>query len=213
MKPRTDNYMIQAAQAKQLFLTYDQQELIARCRLRFDETYLYVTMLSDTYRIHRQTGDMERLRGTTWTDGNSFAEVMTILDWLCDSRADRYITGRWINTVSHGHNFHKNLQEEQPDPNAELFDQNPRSFGAACEALGGEKFPDADMSYAIELMDGLRVLVQLWHGDEEFSPRLRCLWDENVTRYLRYETTFYAVGLLINRIKERMAEIAAGSHV
>ena len=106
-----NNYQIQVIQAKQRFLTYDQQELIDRCDLRFDMDYLYLTMLSEPYRIERTTGDMERLHNGVWVDGNSFNEVMTILDWLCDSRADRYITGRWINVVTHGHNFHGNLQE------------------------------------------------------------------------------------------------------
>lgn len=212
MKPRVDNYQIQAAQAKKLFLTYNQQELIARCRLRFDAQYLYTTLLSDTYRINRQTGDMERLCRGIWVDGNSFAEVMTLLDWLCDSRADRYITGRWVNILSYGHSFHRNLQEGASDPNAELFDREPEAFSKACEALGGEKLPGADIGYALELIDGLRVFVQLWHGDEEFSPRVRCLWDENVTRYIRYETTYYAVGLLMDRIKERM-KTRAGSEI
>ncbi len=211
MKPRVDNYQIQAAQAKKLFLTYDQQELIARCGLRCDEEYLYTTLLFSPYRVSRKTGDMERQCGEYWVDGNSFREVMTLLDWLCDSRADRYITGRWINIVSHGHNFHRSLQEDAVDPNAELFDREPEAFAKACERLGGEKLPGADIGYALELIDGLRILVQLWHGDEEFPPRVRCLWDENVTRYIRYETTYYAVGLLMDRIKEQMLQRKVGS--
>lgn len=205
MKQRADNYLLQAAQAKKHFLSYDQQELIARCRLRFDADYLYIRFLSEDYRIYRRSGDMERLHNGSWVDGNSFGEVMTILDWLCDSRADRYITGRWINLVTHGHYFHRELQEDDSDPNAALFDKDPAGFSGACEAMGGEKMPGADIGYAIELVDGLRILVQLWHGDEEFPPRLRCLWDENTMRYIRYETTWYAVGLLMARIRDRMA--------
>lgn len=204
MMEKQDNYKIQVTQAKKLFLTYDQQELIARCRLRFDEQYLYTTLLGEMYRICRTSGDMERLRDGQWVDGNGFNEVMTILDWLCDSREDRYITGRWINIVSHGHYFHSNLQEDAQDPCAVLFDQNPEAFALACKALGGEELPGADMGYAIELIDDLRILVQLWHGDEEFPPRLRFLWDENTHRYLRYETTWYAVGLLRKRIRAEM---------
>lgn len=201
---RQNNYLIQARQAKELFLTYDQQELIQRCQLRYDKDYFYITFLVELYRICRRTGDMERLHQNIWVDGNSFGEVMTILDWLCDSRPDRYISGRWINLITHGNYFHGNLQEETSDPYAMLFDQRPDGFRKACEAMGGERVPGADISYAIELLDGLRILVQLWHGDEEFAPRLRCLWDENTTRYIRYETTWYAVGLLMDRIKEQM---------
>lgn len=201
---KRDNYRIQMAQAKKLFLTYDQQELICRCRLDFDEDYLYTTMLSARYRICRKTGDMERFHGGMWIDGNAFGEVMTMLDWLCDSRKDRYISGRWTNVVTQGNYFHRQLQEETADPDAQLFDAQPQAFSKACEALQGEKLPGADIGYAIELVDGLRIFVQLWHGDEEFAPRLRCLWDENVKMYLRYETTWFAVGLLLSRIKENM---------
>lgn len=200
---RPDNYRTQAAQAKKLFLGYDQQELIRRCRLKYDETYFYTALLSFPYRIHRRSGDMERLEGETWVDGNSFNEVMTILDWLCDSKADRYITGRWVNLVSHGRYFHRELQEKA-DPDTVRFDSNPEGFEAACRALGGEKVPGADISYTLPMIDGLQVLVQLWHGDEEFPPNLRILWDENAERYLRYETTWYAAGLLLKRLKEYM---------
>ena len=204
MAQRRNNYQIQVMQAKERFLTYDQQELIGRCRLKHDADYLYLTFLTEPYRICRRTGDMERYHERSWVDGSGFNEVMTILDWLCDSRADRYITGRWINVVTHGHYFHGDLQEGVSDPYAVLFDRESKAFCAACEAMKGEKYPGADIGYAIELIDGLRILVQLWHGDEEFMPRLRCLWDENTTRFLRYETTWYAVGLLMERIKERM---------
>lgn len=204
MKKHADNYQIQLMQAKTCFLTYDQQELTDRCKLRVDADYLYTRLLAEEYRIHRKTGDMERLHRGKWVDGNSFGEVMTILDWLCDSRADRYITGRWINIITQGHYFHGSLQEDSTILYAELFDKRPDGFCAACRALNGEEMPGADAGFAIELIDGLRIFVQLWHGDEEFSPRLRCLWDENTTRYIRYETTWYAVGLLMERLRENM---------
>ena len=38
-----DNYRTQAEQAKKRFLTYDQQELICRCALRYDEEYFYTS--------------------------------------------------------------------------------------------------------------------------------------------------------------------------
>ena len=199
-----DNYKIQVAQAKRLFLTYDQQELIQRCALRHDEAYFYTRFMGSDYRICRKTGHMERLLNGSWVDGNGFGEVMTVLDWLCDSRPDRYITGRWVNLVNSGHYFHRNLPAEKKDTDAEYFCTYPERFCAACEGLGGEKAPGADISYAIELLDGLKILVQLWHGDEEFPARLRFLWDENALRYIRYETTWFALGLLVSRLREGM---------
>lgn len=204
MEARRDNYAIQAAQAKKLFLTYDQQELIDRCGLQFDDEYFYIRFLSYDYRIRRSTGDMERFARRQWVDGNSFEEVMTILDWLCDSRRDRCISGRWVSVLSLGHHFHRNLQESPRDARAEVFDKNREAFADACRALQGVQVPGADMAFAIELLDGLNIVVQLWFGDEEFPPRLRLLWDENTLRYIRYETTWYAAGLLYHRIWENM---------
>ena len=110
MAEKRDNYLLQLQQAQKLFLTYDQEKLIEKCALQADSQYLYAKMLSETYRICRKSGCTERFCDGTWVDGNGFAEVMTLLDWLCDSRADRYITGRWINVVTHGHSFHSSLQ-------------------------------------------------------------------------------------------------------
>ena len=201
---RTNNYLIQARQAKERFLTYDQKKLIRKLNLKADETYLYVPMLSQTYRISRQTGNMERLMEESWTDANTFEEVMTLLDLLCDSREDRFISGRWKNMTSFGLMFHQNLLENAKDPWAEKFQAAPEAFRRACRALGGEVFLSGDIAYAIELFDGLRIVVQLWFGDEEFPPNLRFLWDENALMYIRYETMYFAKGLLLQHLEENM---------
>lgn len=202
---RTNNYLVQAQQAKNLFLTYDQDALIRKFRLSFDETYLYATMLHTLYRIHRATGDLERQEGSGWADANTFNEVLTLYDMLCDSRENRYLSGRWKNMTSFGLMFHQNLLEDARDPWAEKFQENPDAFRTACLSLGGRPLDSGDVAYAIELFDGLEIGVQLWLGDEEFPPNLRFLWDENATMYIRYETMFYARGLLLDRIDAAMA--------
>ena len=54
----------------------------------------------------------------------------------------------------------------------------------------------------MERFDGLRIGVLFWAGDEEFLPRLRYLWDENAKQYIRYETMYFAVNLLLRRLRE-----------
>ena len=201
---RGNNYLIQARQAKERFLTYDQQKLIGKLDLKADENFLYVSMLSQTYRIDRTTGKMERETESGWADGNSYEEVMTLLDLLCDSREDRFLSGRWKNMSSFGLMFHQNLLEDQRDPWAEKFQNDQEGFRKACQALGGVPLPNGDVAYAIELFDGLEIAIQLWLGDEEFPPNLRFLWDENANMYIRYETMYFAKALLLQRIQERM---------
>ena len=201
---RRDNYLIQAGQAKARFLTYDQQKLIRKFSLAFDSGYLYVNLLCQPYRISRSTGDLQKQESGLWQDGNSYEEVMTLLDLLCDSRDDRCLSDRWQNMQTFGLQFHQNLLEDQEDPFATRLDQNPRLLHRAAENLGAEKISGGDMGYAFELFDGLKIGLLFWHGDEEFAPRLRYLWDENADRYLKYETMYFAIGLLHARMKEEM---------
>ena len=201
---RVDNYLLQAQQAKQYFLRYDQAALIAKLKLKADDKYLYVNLLCEPYRIHRDTGDMERCHRGIWVDANSHREVMTILDLVCDSRPDRYITGRWKIMQAFGKQFHSGLLEKERDPWAIRFDRDPEGLHRACRALGGREIPGADICYSIEFFDSLPLCIQFWHGDEEFSPRLRYLWDENADRYLKYETMYFALNLLHARMEEEM---------
>ena len=201
---RTNNYLIQARQAKQRFLTYDSQALIRKLTLKADEDFLYVPMLCQTYRIRRTTGDMERFDGAAWVDANSYEEVMTLLDLVCDSREDRHLSGRWKNMSAFGLQFHQNLLEGTRDPWAEAFQADQEGFRRACIALGGKPLPNGDIAYAIEMFDGLPVALQLWLGDEEFPPNLRLMWDENASMYIRYETMYFAKALLLDRIADEM---------
>lgn len=199
-----DNYKIQAEQAKKRFLTYDQQKLTDKFRLEADEAYLYPRMLGRQYRISRKTGDLDYLRDGRWLDGNSYGEVMTLLDLLCDSRDDRFISGRWQSMQAFGLQFHQNLLEDSADPLAEAIDREPEGLHRAAKALDGEKIPGGDYGWAVELFDGLKIGILFWHGDEEFAPRIRWLWDANAKMYIRYETMHFAIGLLKKRLMEEI---------
>ena len=201
---RTNNYLIQARQAKARFVSYDQNQLISKLGLCFDATYLYVPMLAETYRIHRVTGDICRETPSGWVDANSYEEVMTLLDLVCDSRENRFLSGKWKNMTDFGLMFHRNLLEGKKDPFAERFQAEPDAFRNACLALRGHPMDWGDMAFAIELFDGLSVLVQLWFGDEEFPAGLRFLWDENALMYIKYETMYFAKSLLLQEIEEHM---------
>ena len=201
---RVDNYQIQTQQAKKRFLSYDQQKLIEKLKLKYDAEFLYVKMLCKLYRLNRTSGDLESWDGTDWQDSNTFGEVLTLLDLVCDSREGRYLSCRWKNMQSFGLMFHQNLLEKERDPWADRFQQDPEGLRKACLALGGQPLPQGDVAYAIELFDGLPIALQFWEGDEEFLPRLRFLWDENALMYIKYETMYYAVNLLMDRIKALM---------
>ena len=195
-----DNYAIQVANAQKFFLRYDQEKLIEKFSLHADQDYLYVIMFRMLYRINRQTGGFELYRGT-WQECNAFGAVMTILDILCDSKEDRYLTGRWVSTQQFGKFFHTSLLELEEDPLADAFDKAPGSFAKACKALGGHPIVGGDEAYAVEVMDGLEIGIFFWYGDDEFPAQLRFFWDENAPMYLKYETMHYTLGYLRQLLK------------
>ena len=79
--------------------------------------------------------------------------------------------------------------------------RQPELLERACLRLGGTPMAGADLGFALPFFEDLRIAVQFWHGDDEFSPRLRVLWDANADQYLRYETMYYAIGLLKTRLR------------
>ena len=202
---RRDNYSIAAARARQLFLEFDQQLLARKLGARMDDDYFYTVFLSEPYRIQRFTGDISRFHGGSWVEANSFGEVLTLLDLVCDSKAERFLSGCWKNMRDFGHGFHQQMLEQR-DPWADFFEQQPEAFAKALERMGGEKYPLGDVAYSIPVFDDLRLLIQLWFGDEEFPAQLRYLWDENALMYLKYETMFYAIPLVLRRIEEQMEQ-------
>ena len=190
-----DNYRIQMQNAQKFFLTYDQEKLITKFRLQADGDYLYLTLFSTPYRLNRHTGNLEK-HNETWVDANTFGEVMTLLDILCDSRDDRYLTGRWTSTQHFGKHIHTGLLELEFDSLADAFDKNPGALEKACKALNGHPVKGGDEAWAVEVMDGLQIGIFFWHADEEFPAQIRFFWDENAPMYIKYETMHYTLGYL-----------------
>ena len=198
-----DNYRIQMQNAQKFFLTYDQESLIQKLRLYADADFLYFTMFATPYRLSRHNGSLERHK-EDWQDANTFGEVMTVLDILCDSKDDRFLTGRWCSTQQFGKHIHTGLLEPEEDPLATAFDKAPGSFRKACLALGGHPIAGGDEAYAVEVMDGLEIGIHFWYSDEEFPAQLRFFWDENALMYLKYETMHYTLGYLRQLLKANL---------
>ena len=132
----------------------------------------------------------------TFTESTGKPATSTILDILCDSQKDRWISGRWVSTQQFGKHIHSSLLELEEDPLAEAFDKVSGSFSRACKALGGHPIVGGDEAYAVEVMDGLEIGIFFWYGDDEFPAQLRFFWDENALMYLKYETMHYTLGYL-----------------
>ena len=201
MEQKIDNYQIQAQRARQRFLTYDQQQIIAKSPLTFDDDYLYLPVLDRTCMIRRQTGELFWQAGGVCTPSHDPSDAMTIFDYLCDSRRDRCLSGEFIAMANFGHQFHSGLLESgAPSELERRADQDLPGFCRACRALRGEPVTGGDAGFRLRFFPDLPVVLRFWASDEEFPAQLRFYWDKNTLFYLRYETMYYALGILQSRL-------------
>lgn len=205
MPQKYDNYALAAQQARARFLTYDQSAIAAKSPVTLDETYLYLKVLNRPCRIHRQTGIHAWRIGDTWQESLAFNETLTIFDYLCDAKTNRRLTGEYMAMSNFGLQFHSGLLEQAKATPLELaIDHDPGRLRRACTDLGGVPFPKGDAAYVLPLFPDLPIAIQFWHSDEDFPPQLRYFWDKASLDYLRYETMFYAVGIVTGELRSKM---------
>lgn len=203
---RTGNYEISKKEAMKVFLKYDQQELIDKFSLEHDEQYLYGTLIGRRCRIDRRTALVETGRDDFQTVREAnFEEALSLFDLICYGNTDICPLGEWalINSLP-GKPRTVGVDTDYLKKYADIFARNESGFRKACEALGGKSVKFGDSGYEIPIFRKLSVIVQFYAADEDFPAQLTVLWDKNSLRYLRYETTFYIVNLLMARIMEEI---------
>ena len=199
MLPKRDNYAIQAEDARLRFLTYDQSAM----PVQKDAKYLYLPFCGFDYRISRADGHIFRRVGDNWLPADSHGEVLTIFDYLCDAKPGRAPAGAFVSMPSLACHVHGGLVQKSGELER-LIDSDPAAFCRACRALGGVPGAGGDLCFDLLLFSDLPVRLRFWHADEEFDPFLDLLWDANALQFLRYETTWFAAGVLRERLRETM---------
>lgn len=202
----TDNYKIQAENAKRDFLKYDQEKMICKFGLESDSLYLYLKFFSSAYRINRRTGEVE----SGWERGGytgeaGYNEIMSIFDVLCCSNDHPVLSGEWSAVTNLRHTI------QGSSGHSRLFDSYAREFSGksnelkrVCEMLKGKPAEVGDVSFIIPVFDFLPVMFQFWEGDDEFASQLRLLWDHHTLDFLHYETTYFIAFYLLERMKSMM---------
>lgn len=198
---RKSNYEIMKEKMQIEFLKYDQDNMIQKFLLKSDDQYLYIRFVGRWYRIHRHSGKVEYQTGHDFHEAG-YNEAMSIFDVLCNSKENCCLSGQFatINSLPgtvYGSGPGRSLFQET----AEHFGKRPQDLAYACEMLGGIKEKKGDISYRLQIFDFLPVWLQFWEADDEFPVKLQFLWDKNILDYMHYETTFFATGHLLERIR------------
>lgn len=190
------NYQKMAQQARDLFLKRDQGAMIRLWDLKHDEDFLYMTYLGMPVSIDRRTALV------TGVPGEGIDETMVLFDLLTLPRHRPHAAGRWASVstlggiIGAGHD--RTLSNE---PLAARFSGRLEQLDAACRGMGGLAMGKADVSYAIPVFADFGIWFQFWEGDEEFPANIKYLFDENALEYMHYETLWYVMNSLADRLK------------
>ena len=196
-----NNYDQMAEQARQLFLTYDQEFLCRRLSLPCTPEEISVRFLGQTFRIRRSDG---RVLDAAGQQAN-FSTVLSIYDVLCRSSETPVLKGEFVPTSAlnriHGtHPVHESLN----DPNAAFFAGRTGELAALCRRRGGTQWGKGDVSFILPVFDFFPVRLCFWDADEEFPASLQFFWDANALDFAHYETLWYMSGELISQLKKEL---------
>ncbi len=207
---QSSNYDKQLEIAREIFLRYDQDKMIEKLPIEYDEEFLYLPMLDQVYRISRKNGAAEvtkaadfRTPEEVWSSAKSYETVMTLYDVLGYSKKPLKLSGEWCHVGTF-------QVAGTPSPDtlyrsyAELFTNKTDTLNEACRGIGGihrEVPASADACYEFALFPFFPVVFEFWDGDEEFDAKIQVLWDRNALNYLHYETLYYAMFHLLERLK------------
>ena len=196
------NYEKMAASARTLFLERDQAAMIERWSLEYDEDYLCVQYMGEPMRIDRRTAVVESLAPAGAYHPTDYVnESMALFDLLTLSETRPHATGRWASIsmlggiIGAGHD--RNLSHE---PTAAKFSGKVDALRAACERLNGAPLGKADVGFDIPVFEDFHIWFQFWEGDDEFPDNIKYLFDENALQYMHYETLWYVMNSLADRL-------------
>lgn len=207
MKQRISNYEKMKNEMADAFLQYDQEKMIRKFGLDNDGGFLYIWFLNRKYRIDRLTGQVSWSEDDFRTEEMAdYNEAMTIYDVLCYSKENCHLAYEWVNveslgsvqggTLEKGGGFYKSA--------GEYFTGKTDALSRACEKLGGKKAEKGDTAYELQMFPFLPMILRFWDADEDFPASLQILVDKNILDYMHFETLMFALGHILNRLREEI---------
>ncbi len=204
---RISNYEKMKNEMAGAFLQYDQEKMIRKFGLDYDDDFLYIQFFSRQYRIDRRSGQVSWSADAFRTEEPAnYNEAMTIYDVLCYSKDDCHLAHEWANvenlgsvqggTLEKGGGFYKSA--------GGYFTGKTAALSHACERLGGEKREKGDTAYELQMFSFLPMVLRFWDADEDFPSSLQLLVDKNILDYMHFETAMFALGHLLQRLREEM---------
>ncbi len=185
-----------------LFRTLDPMETVGRTGVKWDGKEFYVNLIGREYAISHPQYALRPLDGgkepplPTQTfllryllEGKAVADAGTWLTFREMPWGELYITpytGRVLTRA------------------AFTFGTRLAAFRGACEKMGATPVNHGDAGFQFDFLDGYRMQILIWEGDDEFPPNAQVLYSDNFSEGFAAEDRVVAGDILISAIKANM---------
>ena len=201
-----ENYDKMAAFGAQMFCEQDQKALLARFPLEHNESFLYIDMLGDGYRIGRTDGRVERAAGaqdgaaTEQWEPATAQQTLIVLDMVCNRVGAPHPTGVWGSTADMSGAVTSPATSALYARKIAAFAGDPDRLRRVCAAMGAREVPGGEVSFVFDVFDGMPLWLQFWDADDEFPAQMTFLWDKATAFYLHFETLWYIIFEVLDRL-------------
>jgi hypothetical protein len=86
------------------------------------------------------------------------------------------------------------------------YGSDPEGFARAGKRLGGVEMLYGDRAFGLDVLPRILLVYVLWHGDQEFSPRIRVLFDETIQKHFPLDVIWCAV----SEVNRRLIDLDTG---
>ena len=170
--------------------------------VKWDGKEFYVNLLGREYAIAHPEYAIRA------TDGGKLPPLPTqtfLLRYLLECK-DTAWNGQWktFREMPWGEMYIKPYSGRVLTRAAFTFGTRLGAFQAAAEKMGAEVVNHGDAGFQFQLVDGYRMQILIWAGDEEFPPSAQILYSENFADGFAAEDRVVAGDILISTVKSFM---------
>jgi hypothetical protein len=129
---------------------------------------------------------------------------LMVLVYLTNAK-DINPTHTWVNEkgLKGGFTFFQGPHSLQVEELISLFGKDSEAFLKTGQKLGGSEILYGDKGFALEVFPKVPLAYILWKGDEEFSPRIRVLFDSTIESHLPLDVIWCMVAETSRRLVEQ----------
>jgi len=178
----------------ELFAKADPQEMASRTGASFDGSAFTVTLLGSRYTITYPAAQI--------TPALPIPAQTFLLRYLLESKQTPW-AGQWktFREMPWGELYIKPYTGRVLTRAAFTFGTRVDAFRSAAEKMGAAPVANGDAGFEFSLIEGYKMRILVWAGDEEFPPNAQVLYSDNFEGGFAPEDRVVAGDILISTIK------------